>query len=213
MKNAAGQEVSWKPRGVKDVEVYRANETELRSGDKIRWTRNVYQDGKLKYTNGQTAEVKEVNEKDLTATVSYQGKEHRISTDQEQYLKHAYCRTTRTAQGTDEKRAIVEYDVSDSRSINRESALVDQTRGKDRVTNYTSNSERVGFLAEHRSGAQKNVLEEIGREERKQQFSARGPATERGGEGTGKTAGKAAEGASREAGKDIEKSIDRGISR
>ena len=53
-----GQSVAWEPNRLAaragGVEVYRAEEMELRAGDRVRWTRN---DAGLGLVNSQTAEV------------------------------------------------------------------------------------------------------------------------------------------------------------
>lgn len=67
LRGAAGDIVEWLPRKLAarsgGMESYRSEQSELRAGDRIRWTRN---DASLGLVNSQTADVTEIGNNTVT---------------------------------------------------------------------------------------------------------------------------------------------------
>ena len=116
-----GRSLDWHPRqwGAGKAEVFEPKPMELRTGDRVQFTRNDREAGRV---NGLGGTVSSINSDSGRAKVKLaNGREQKLdlSDPRDTHVRHAYVQTAHAAQGQTAERVLIH---ADSRSIN----LVDQ---------------------------------------------------------------------------------------
>ena len=158
-----GETVFWKPNlvaGRGGAEVYRAEEIELRAGDRIRWTRN---DARFGLVNSRTAEVASVGQ-DRVAFRLDDGRrlELRHEDPQLRHLDHAWASTVHAFQGRTIDNVIAAMEANHPHLTTQKSFYVEISRARDRAELVTDDAARLREQLEAVTGERISALGGIG---------------------------------------------------
>ena len=158
-----GGTVAWKPNVIGGrmggVEVYRAEEIELRAGDRVRWTRN---DTDLKLVNSRAAEVTAVDKDRVTfrladgRTVDLDGKQTQL-----RHLDHAWASTVHAFQGRTVDNVIAAMEADHPHLTTQKSLYVEISRARDRAELVTDDVKRLRERLEMATGERIAALEAV----------------------------------------------------
>ena len=199
LDDGKGGRIAWKPEEIGGrrggSEVYRAEEIELRAGDRIRWTRN---DAGFGLVNSRTAEILRVANGRVTFRLE-DGKTLELGrTDpQLRHLDHAWASTVHAFQGRTVDNVIAAMEARHPHLTTQKSFYVEISRARDRAELVTDDAAELRAQLQAATGERIAALEGIG--EMKREAPDKAVQAERGREsqperGPGEGAGKAREG-------------------
>ena len=163
-----GGTVAWKPGEIGGrrggSEVYRAEEIELRAGDRIRWTRN---DAGLGLVNSRTAEVMSV----ANGRVAFRledGKTLELGRNDPQlrHLDHAWASTVHAFQGRTVDNVIAAMEARHPHLTTQKSFYVEISRARDRAELVTDDAAELRAQLQAVTGERIAALEGIGEMQR-----------------------------------------------
>ena len=163
-----GGTVAWSPRRVGGrrgaVEVYRAENVELRAGDRIRWTRN---DARLGLVNSHTAEVTAV----AKGRVAFRLEDGRTLElprydPQLRHIDHAWASTVHAFQGRTVDRVIAVMEANHPNLTTQKSFYVEISRARHAAELVTDDRDALRERLEAASGERIAALDAIGEAER-----------------------------------------------
>ena len=196
LEDGKGGRVAWKPEEIGGrkggSEVYRAEEIELRAGDRIRWTRN---DAGLGLVNSRTAEVLAVKDGRVTFRLE-DGKTLELGTGDPQlrHLDHAWASTVHAFQGRTVDNVIAAMEARHPHLTTQKSFYVEISRARDRAELVTDDAAELKAQLQAVTGERIAALEGIGEMKREAPDKA-AEAARTGGRQPGRDA---AEGASKD---------------
>ncbi len=141
-------------------EVYRVEETELRAGDRIRWTRN---DAGLGLVNSRTAEVLKVANGRVTFRLE-DGRTLELGSNDPQlrHLDHAWASTVHAFQGRTVDNVIAAMESRHKHLSTQKSFYVEISRARDRAELVTDDAAELRAQLEAVTGERIAALEAIG---------------------------------------------------
>ena len=164
LDDGKGGKVAWKPEEIGGrrggSEVYRAEEIELRAGDRIRWTRN---DAGLGLVNSRTAEVVAVKDGRVTFRLE-DGKTLELGKGDPQlrHLDHAWASTVHAFQGRTVDSVIAAMEARHPHLTTQKSFYVEISRARDRAELVTDNAADLQAQLQAVTGERIAALEGIG---------------------------------------------------
>ena len=158
-----GETVPWKPdlvAGRGRVEVYCAEDIELRAGDRIRWTRN---DMRLRLVNSRTAEVASAG-KDSVAFRLEDGRRLGLgwSDRQRRHLDRSWASTVHAFQGRTVDNVVAAMEANHPHLTTQKSFYVEISRARDRAELVTDDAARLREQLETVTGERVSALEGVG---------------------------------------------------
>ena len=199
LEDGKGGRVAWKPEEIGGrrggSEVYRAEEIELRAGDRIRWTRN---DAGLGLVNSLTAEVLKVADGRVTFRLE-DGKTLELGKGDPQlrHLDHAWASTVHAFQGRTVDNVIAAMEARHPHLTTQKSFYVEISRARDRAELVTDDAADLRAQLQAVTGERIAALEGIGEMKREAPDKAGEAARDRPmrpERGPGEGAGRAREG-------------------
>ena len=164
LDDGKGGRVAWKPAEIGGrkggSEVYRAEEIELRAGDRIRWTRN---DAGLGLVNSRTAEVVAVRDGRVTFRLE-DGKTLELGRGDPQlcHLDHAWASTVHAFQGRTVDNVIAAMEARHPHLTTQKSFYVEISRARDRAELVTDDAAELKAQLQAVTGERIAALEGIG---------------------------------------------------
>ena len=164
LADGEGGSVAWKPEEIGGrrggSEVYRAEEIELRAGDRIRWTRN---DAGLGLVNSRTAEVVAVKDGRVTFRLE-DGKTLELGRNDPQmrHLDHAWASTVHAFQGRTVDNVIAAMEARHPHLTTQKSFYVEISRARDRAELVTDDAAELQAQLQAVTGERIAALEGIG---------------------------------------------------
>ena len=159
-----GGRVAWKPEEIGGrrggSEVYRAEDIELRAGDRIRWTRN---EAGLGLVNSRTAEVLSVANGRVTFQLE-DGKKLELGRNDPQlrHLDHAWASTVHAFQGRTVDNVIAAMEARHPHLTTQKSFYVEISRARDRAELVTDDAAELRAQLQAVTGERIAALEGIG---------------------------------------------------
>ena len=164
LDDGRGGRVGWKPGEIGGrrggSEVYRAEEIELRAGDRIRWTQN---DAGLGLVNSRTAEVLRVANGRVTFRLE-DGKTLELgkADPQLRHLDHAWASTVHAFQGRTVDNVIAAMEARHPHLTTQKSFYVEISRARDRAELVTDDAAELRAQLQAVTGERIAALEGIG---------------------------------------------------
>ena len=164
LDDGKGGRVAWKPEEIGGrrggSEVYRAEEIELRAGDRIRWTRN---DAGLGLVNSRTAEVVGIANGRVTFRLE-DGKTLELgrADPQLRHLDHAWASTVHAFQGRTVDNVIAAMEARHPHLTTQKSFYVEISRARDRAELVTDDAAELRAQLQAATGERIAALEGIG---------------------------------------------------
>jgi len=166
LRGNGGREVSWDPNRLAartgGVEVYRAEEIELRAGDRIRWTRN---DMGLGLVNSGIADVAAVRDGRMTFRLE-DGRmlDLRPGDPQLRHVDRAWASTVHAFQGRTVDNVIAAMEANHAKLTTQKSFYVEISRARDRAELVTDDREALRETLQAVTGERIAALEAVGPE-------------------------------------------------
>ena len=164
LDDGKGGKVAWKPEEIGGrrggSEVYRAEEIEVRAGDRIRWTRN---DAGLGLVNSRTADVLAVKDGRVTFRLE-DGKTLELGRGDPQmrHLDHAWASTVHAFQGRTVDNVIAAMEARHPHLTTQKSFYVEISRARDRAELVTDDAADLQAQLQAVTGERIAALEGIG---------------------------------------------------
>jgi conjugative relaxase-like TrwC/TraI family protein len=150
LKDRTGQLKEMLLSEYKEREVYQCQSLEIRTGDRLRFTRN---QRTRNQTNGQPYTIEALNP-DNTIEIRTKGQRYTVTANQLLHSDYAYCRTVYSAQGWTSAEAI----WAPGQNPGREQTYVALTRAKESLQILTLNRAALGLSAQM-TQAQENAMD------------------------------------------------------
>lgn len=154
LKAEDGRGIHWHLRqwGAGNSQAFSAQPLELKAGDRIQFTRN---DRELGRINGGRGTVTAIDEQSRTATIRNprgQPQTLNLDTARDQHIRHAYVETAFAAQGRTADHVIIHADSRASNLVDQKSFYVSVSRAKDSVAIYTNDRAKLVSAINERAG-------------------------------------------------------------
>ncbi|WP_421836918.1 ATP-dependent DNA helicase [Novosphingobium sp.] len=149
-----GRSIDWHPRqwGAAKAEVFEAKPMELRTGDRLQFTRNDRDAGRI---NGLGGTVTGIDPATSQATLMLaNGREQRLdlSDPRDTHLRHAYVQTAHAAQGQTAERVLIHADSRSTNLVDQKMLYVALSRAKGEAVVVTDDRERLVRAITERAG-------------------------------------------------------------
>src|SRR5690606_17769705 len=155
-----GRSVDWHPRqwGAGKAEVFEAKPMELRTGDRVQFTRNDREAGRI---NGLGGTVTGIDSATNRATVKLaNGREQRLdfADPRDAHLRHAYVQTAHAAQGQTAERVLIHADSRSTNLVDQKMLYVALSRAKSEAVVVTDDKERLVRAIYERAGEKQTAI-------------------------------------------------------
>lgn len=158
-----GKPVTWSPArwGGDQAEAFVEVEQELRTGDRIQFTRNNRRAGRL---NGHTASVVGIDPQRGSIAVEREDGRHEaldLSRLADRHIRPGWVRTIHSAQGATADRVMAHLESFRANTVDAPAVYVAISRAKDAVTLYTDNRAKLTEALGLRDGAQIGAIDGV----------------------------------------------------
>lgn len=154
LKSEDGRDIDWRLRqwGAGKSQAFATQSLELKTGDRIMFTRN---DRELGRINGQRGEIRSIDQDARTTTIkTTNGKTQTLDLDnsRDSHIRHAYVETAFAAQGRTADHVMVHADSKATNLIDQKSFYVSISRAKHSVAIYTNDKAKLVSALNERAG-------------------------------------------------------------
>ncbi len=161
LKAADGSSVDWRLRqwGASKVEVFEPKAMELQAGDRVQFTRNDREAGRI---NGLRGTITAIDPERQQATIALaNGREQRLDlTDpRDAHLRHAYVQTAHAAQGQTAERVLIHADSRSANLVDQKMLYVALSRAKSEAIVVTDDKARLIRAIHERAGEKQTAME------------------------------------------------------
>ena len=160
LRGQDGDTIDWRLRqwGAGKSEAFAAQSLELKTGDRIQFTRNDRDAGRINRLRGVVTGVDTV---DRTAAVSLApGREQTLALDapRDQHIRHAYVETAFAAQGRTADHVMIHADSSAANLIDQRSFYVAVSRAREAAMVFTNDRTKLVTAIGERAGATQTAI-------------------------------------------------------
>jgi len=161
LKGADGSSIDWRLRqwGAGKVEVFEPKPMELQAGDRVQFTRNDREAGRI---NGLLGTVTEIDPERQQANIALaNGREQRLDlTDpRDAHLRHAYVQTAHAAQGQTAERVLIHADSRSANLVDQKMLYVALSRARSEAIVVTDDKARLIRAIHERAGEKQTAME------------------------------------------------------
>lgn len=160
LKSEEGRDIDWCLRqwGAGKVQAFAPQSLELKTGDRIQFTRNDREAGRI---NGGRGEVTAIDEHSRTATIQNpRGTTQTLNLDgpRDQHIRHAYVETAFAAQGRTADHVIIHADSRATNLVDQKSFYVGISRATESVSIYTNDRAKLVSAISERAGITQTAI-------------------------------------------------------
>jgi conjugative relaxase-like TrwC/TraI family protein len=162
LRDDKGSEATaWNPRsaGATTAEVYETKQVELRTGDRVAFTRN---DADRGIANNDRGTVRAVDGENGRVTIDADRGQRSVTLDRsreaDRYVRHGYVQTSYSAQGQTAKEVVMHAEGA-SPATHQRSQYVQVSRAVDKATLYTDSRRELAGAVERRDGEKSAALD------------------------------------------------------
>jgi conjugative relaxase-like TrwC/TraI family protein len=161
----ADRKIDWRPRqwGGANMQAFESKPLELRAGDKVQFTRN---DRELGRVNGQRTEVISVDTANSTARIKSgrQTETLRLDDARDRHIRHAYVETAFATQGRTADRVMIHAESKATNLIDQRSFYVAVSRARESVIVFTNDRAKLITAIGERAGVAQTALATVSRQ-------------------------------------------------
>lgn len=161
LKSANGSAIDWRMRqwGSGKVEVFEPKPMELQAGDRVQFTRNDREAGRINGLRGTVTSIDPVRQQATIALAN--GREQRLDlTDpRDAHLRHAYVQTAHAAQGQTAERVLIHADSRSANLVDQKMLYVALSRAKSEAIVVTDDKARLIRAIHERAGEKQTAME------------------------------------------------------
>ncbi len=157
-----GRSLDWHPRqwGACKTDVFEPKPMELRTGDRVQFTRNDREAGRV---NGLGGTVTRIDSDRGRATVKLaNGREQKLdlSIPRDTHLRHAWVQTAHAAQGQTAERVLIHADSRSTNLVDQKMLYVSLSRAKSEAVVVTDDKDRLVRAINERAGEKQMAMSE-----------------------------------------------------
>jgi conjugative relaxase-like TrwC/TraI family protein len=161
LKSTDGSAIDWRLRqwGAGKVEVFESKLMELQAGDRVQFTRNDREAGRI---NGLRGTVTGIDPERQQATIALaNGREQRLdlADPRDSHLRHAYVQTAHAAQGQTAERVLIHADSRLTNLVDQKMLYVALSRAKSEAIVVTDDKARLIRAIHERAGEKQTAME------------------------------------------------------
>lgn len=161
LKSSDGSAIDWRLRqwGAGKVEVFEPKAMELQAGDRVQFTRNDREAGRI---NGLRGTITGIDPERQQATIALaNGREQRLdlADPRDAHLRHAYVQTAHAAQGQTAERVLIHADSRSANLVDQKMLYVALSRAKSEAIVVTDDKSRVIRAIHERAGEKQTAME------------------------------------------------------
>ena len=161
LRDRDGRAIDWRLDrwGRGQSEAYAEKEREFARGDRVQFTRNDREAGRM---NGLTGNVTAIDAERRAMTVKdAHGREHTLSLDQtrDRHLRHGWVGTVHGSQGATADRSMTHLESHRAMTVDAKTTYVAISRARHHAVIYTDSREKLADAIELRSGERATALE------------------------------------------------------
>jgi conjugative relaxase-like TrwC/TraI family protein len=161
LKSSDGSAVDWRLRqwGAGKVEVFEPKAMELQAGDRVQFTRNDREAGRI---NGLRGTITGIDPERQQATIALaNGREQRfdLADPRDAHLRHAYVQTAHAAQGQTAERVLIHADSRSANLVDQKMLYVALSRAKSEAIVVTDDKARLIRAIHERAGEKQTAME------------------------------------------------------
>ncbi|WP_285710120.1 MobF family relaxase [Erythrobacter oryzae] len=161
LKSADGSSIDWRLRqwGAGKVEVFEPKAMELQAGDRVQFTRNDREAGRI---NGLRGTVTGIDPERQQASIALaNGREQRLdlADPRDAHLRHAYVQTAHAAQGQTAERVLIHADSRSANLVDQKMLYVALSRAKSEAIVVTDDKARLISAIHERAGEKQTAME------------------------------------------------------
>lgn len=161
LKSADGSAIDWRLRqwGAGKVEVFEPKAMELQAGDRVQFTRNDREAGRINGLRGTITGIDPERQQAIIALAN--GREQRLDlTDpRDAHLRHAYVQTAHAAQGQTAERVLIHADSRSANLVDQKMLYVALSRAKSEAIVVTDDKSRLIRAIHERAGEKQTAME------------------------------------------------------
>ena len=155
-----GSSIDWHPRqwGAGKAEVFEPKPMELRTGDRVQFTRNDRETGRV---NGLGGTVSRIDPERVQATLKLtNGREQKLdlSDPRDTHLRHAYVQTAHAAQGQTAERVLIHADSRSTNLVDQKMLYVALSRARAEAMVVTDNKDKLVRALYERAGEKQTAM-------------------------------------------------------
>ncbi|WP_298335612.1 MobF family relaxase [uncultured Erythrobacter sp.] len=155
-----GRSLDWHPRqwGAGKTEVFEPRPMELRTGDRVQFTRNDREAGRVNGLGGSVTSID--SDRGLATLKLANGREQKLdlSDPRDAHLRHAYVQTAHTAQGQTAERVLIHADSRSTNLVDQKMLYVALSRAKTQAVIVTDDKERLVRAICERAGEKQMAM-------------------------------------------------------
>lgn len=155
-----GRSIDWHPRqwGASRAEVFEAKPMELRTGDRVQFTRNDRDTGRINGLGGTVTGI-DPSTNQVTLRLA-NGREQRLnlSDPRDTHLRHAYVQTAHAAQGQTAERVLIHADSKATNLVDQKMLYVALSRAKGEAVVVTDDRDRLVRAITERAGEKQTAM-------------------------------------------------------
>jgi len=166
LRGQNGETIDWRLRqwGAGKSEAFEAQSLELKTGDRIQFTRNDRDAGRI---NGHRGTVTGVDNVERTATISMaNGRKQTLSLDtpRDQHVRHAYVETAFAAQGRTAEHVLIHAGSKATNLVDQKMLYVTVSRARSSAAIYTDDQGKLVSALRERTGLAQTASADLSRE-------------------------------------------------
>ncbi|MFM5953324.1 MAG: MobF family relaxase [Novosphingobium sp.] len=163
LKAEDGRDIDWRLRqwGAGKVQAFSVQPLELKAGDRIQFTRN---DRELGRINGGRGTVTAIDGQSRSATIrNPRGQTQTLSLDtaRDQHIRHAYVETAHAAQGRTADHVMIHADSKATNLVDQKSFYVSLSRARESVAIYTNDRAKLVSAINERAGLAQTAVNDL----------------------------------------------------
>lgn len=160
LESRDGRSIDWHPKqwGAGKAEVFEAKPMELRTGDRVQFTRNDRDAGRI---NGLGGTVTAIDPDASQATVKLANRREQrldLSDPRDTHLRHAYVQTAHAAQGQTAERVLIHADSRSTNLVDQKMLYVALSRAKGEAVIVTDDRDRLVRAITERAGEKQTAM-------------------------------------------------------
>jgi ATP-dependent exoDNAse (exonuclease V) alpha subunit len=160
LESRDGRSLDWNPRqwGAGKAEVFEPKPMELRTGDRVQFTRNDREAGRVNGLGGTISRIDSV--RGLATVKLANGREQKLdlSDPRDTHVRHAYVQTAHAAQGQTAERVLIHADSRSTNLVDQKMLYVALSRAKAEAVVVTDDKDRLVRAIYERAGERQTAM-------------------------------------------------------
>lgn len=161
LKAPDGSAIDWRLRqwGAGKVEVFEPKAMELQAGDRVQFTRNDREAGRINGLRGTIAGIDPVRQQATIALANGREQQLDLADPRDAHLRHAYVQTAHAAQGQTAERVLIHADSRSANLVDQKMLYVALSRAKAEAIVVTDDKARLIRAIHERAGEKQTAME------------------------------------------------------